>query len=230
MLRPTLNVAFRGRAALASSHHSPRTITTPRVLLRQVRATTQNTGSLACVVRAHTSQLVSQRCNTAVLRLAQTAYHQGGVIVISIVDFSPDMPCHGIAQSAPVISSITLTKTEIRVAPTAGTLTMRKRAAAAHVENEGGILQETNLMPRQRSNALSFIMKVDSPYQDPGVIRRMQNFKFAEQDQAGCAHTSDMLPQLPQCCACRLEISFVWRPCSSALGDGREKTTDEAGE
>lgn len=43
-------------------------------------------------------------------------------------------------------------------------------------------------MPRQRSNALSFIMKVDSPYQDPGVIRRMQNFKFAEQDQRVCPH------------------------------------------
>lgn len=54
--------------------------------------------------------------------------------MISIVDFSPDMPCHGIAQLAPVISSITLTKTEIRIVPTTGTLTRRKRAAAAHVE------------------------------------------------------------------------------------------------
>lgn len=44
-------------------------------------------------------------------------------------------------------------------------------------------------MPRQRSNALSFTMKVDSPYQDPGVIRRMQNFKFVEQDQRVCVST-----------------------------------------
>lgn len=72
-------------------------------------------------------------------------------------------------------------------------------------------------------------MKVDSPYQDPGVIRRMQNLKFAEQDQR-VPTLSDMLSQLPQCDACRLEISFVWRPCSSAFGDGREETTDEAGE
>lgn len=100
------------------------------------------------------------------------------------------MPFHGIAQLDPVISSITFTKHRNENRSNGGCHDNEKtRCSRPRVENEGGFLKEANLVPRQRSNALSFTMKVDSPYQDPGVIRRMQNFKFVEQDQRVCVST-----------------------------------------
>lgn len=61
--------------------------------------------------------------------------------MVSIVDSSPDMPCHGMAQLRPKNKLDDLDQNRSKSRPKCGYVDNEKRAAAAHVENEGGILQ-----------------------------------------------------------------------------------------
>lgn len=149
--------------------------------------------TVACVVQAHTRPVglsVSQQYERDYSTTA-------GTTAISSGRSHRDLNCglqsryalsrHSPARSSDKLDNLDENRNNSR--PNHGYLNNEKtRCSRPRRENEGGILQEANLMPRQRSNALSFIMRVDSPYQDPGVIRRMQNFKFAEQDQRVCPH------------------------------------------